>query len=118
VKGYEAYGKTARTYAKLKDPANLKKATDFYVSIQIVGTPDDCLQQLAQLQQVTGMEHLVAEFSFGNLPHHESEKAMRLFADRVLPTLQHDPAYATPKAISAALADGARTANEGIFAPA
>ena len=71
VKGYEAYGKTAKTYAKLKDPANLKKATDFYVSIQIVGTPDDCLQQLAELQQVTGMEHLVAEFSFGNLPHHE-----------------------------------------------
>src|SRR5499427_4205617 len=35
VKGYEAYGKTAKTYAKLKDPANLKKATDFYISIQI-----------------------------------------------------------------------------------
>ena len=48
VKGYEAYGKTAKTYAKLKDPANLKKATDFYVSIQIVGTPDDCLQQLGR----------------------------------------------------------------------
>ena len=118
VKGYEAYGKTAKTYAKLKDPANLKKATDFYVSIQIVGTPDDCLQQLGQLQQVTGMEHLVAEFSFGNLPHHESEKAMRLFADRVLPTLQHDPAYATPKAIRAAAAGGTRPASEDIFAPA
>ena len=26
VKGYEAYGKTAKTYARLKDPANLKKA--------------------------------------------------------------------------------------------
>ena len=73
MKGYEAYGKTAKTYAKLKDPANLKKATDFYVSIQIVGTPDDCLQQIGELQQVTGMEHLVAEFSFGNLPHHEAE---------------------------------------------
>jgi len=118
VKGYEAYGKTAKTYAKLKEPANLKKATDFYISIQIVGTPDDCLQQLAQLQQVTGMEHLVAEFSFGNLPHHESETAMRLFADRVLPTLQHDPAFAAPKAIRAAAAGGARTASEDIFAPA
>jgi hypothetical protein len=78
VKGYEAYGKTAKTYAKLKDPANLKKATDFYVSIQIVGTPDDCLQQLGRLQQITGLEHLVAEFSFGNLPHHEAETNMRL----------------------------------------
>ena len=117
VKGYEAYGKTAKTYAKLKDPANLKKATDFYVSIQIVGTPDDCLQQLGDLQKVTGHEHLVAEFSFGNLPHHESEKNVRLFADRVLPTLQRDPAFAGPKRAAAA-PSSRRAASDGIFAPA
>ena len=117
VKGYEAYGKTAKTYAKLKDPANLKKATDFYVSIQIVGTPDDCLQQIGELQKVTGLEHLVAEFAFGNLPHHEAERNARLFADQVLPTLQHDPAYAGSKAA----VDGPapkRAAHGNIFAPA
>jgi len=118
VKGYEAYGKTARTYAKLKDPANLKKATDFYVSIQIVGTPDDCLQQLGDLQKVTGHEHLVAEFSFGNLPHHEAEKNVRLFADRVLPTLQRDPAFAGGKRSAAASSSPRRAASGGIFAPA
>ena len=119
VKGYEAYGKTAKTYAKLKDPANLKKATDFYVSIQIVGTPDDCLQKLGELQKITGMEHLVAEFSFGNLPHHESEKNMRLFADRVLPTLQRDAAYAARKPGAATgEAPPKRASHGGIFAPA
>jgi hypothetical protein len=116
VKGYEAYGKTAKTYAKLKDPANLKKATDFYVSIQIVGAPDDCLQQLGHLQQVTGLDHLVTEFAFGNLPHHEAETNMRLFADKVLPTLQRDPAFATPQQTSDA--PPRRTAHDGIFAPA
>lgn len=118
VKGYEAYGKTAKTYAKLKDPANLKKATDFYVSIQIVGTPDDCLQQLGRLQQLTGLEHLVAEFSWGNLPHHEAETNMRLFADRVLPTLQNDAAFATPKRLTAEPSTSPSPAQEGIFAPA
>jgi alkanesulfonate monooxygenase SsuD/methylene tetrahydromethanopterin reductase-like flavin-dependent oxidoreductase (luciferase family) len=118
VKGYEAYGKTAKTYAKLKDPANLKKATDFYVSIQIVGTPDDCLQQLGRLQQITGLEHLVAEFSFGNLPHHEAETNMRLFAERCLPTLQNDSAFATPKRTSSDGQVGGRSEQEGIFAPA
>ena len=118
VKGYEAYGKTAKTYAKLKDPANLKKATDFYVSIQIVGTPDDCLQQLGDLQKVTGHEHLVAEFSFGNLPHHESEKNLRLFADRVLPTLQRDPAFAGGKRAAAAPGGPRHARSDGIFAPA
>ena len=117
VKGYEAYGKTAKTYAKLKDPANLKKATDFYVSIQIVGTPDDCLQQLAELQQVTGLDHLVAEFSFGDLPHHEAETNMRLFADRVLPVLQRDPAFAAPASSGPSEAAPAGQ-SEGIFAPA
>jgi alkanesulfonate monooxygenase SsuD/methylene tetrahydromethanopterin reductase-like flavin-dependent oxidoreductase (luciferase family) len=117
VKGYEAYGKTAKTYAKLKDPANLKKATDFYVSIQIVGTPDDCLQQLGALQKVTGHEHLVAEFSFGNLPHHEAEKNLRLFADKVLPILQRDPAFAAPRRAAASPATR-HAASDGIFAPA
>ena len=117
VKGYEAYGKTAKTYAKLKDPANLKKATDFYVSIQIVGTPDDCLQKIAELHRITNMDHLVTEFSFGNLPHHESEKAMRLFADKVLPTLQRDAAFAAPRAGSSGDAPK-RAAHGDIFAPA
>jgi len=118
VKGYEAYGKTAKTYAKLKDPANLKKATDFYISIQIVGTPDDCLQQIGQLQGITGMDHLVTEFAFGNLAHHEAEKSMRLFADKVLPTLQRDPAFAAPKAATAGDAAPRRAAQDNIFAPA
>ena len=117
VKGYEAYGKTAKTYAKLKDPANLKKATDFYVSIQIVGTPDDCLQQIGQLQGITGMDHLVTEFAFGNLPHHEAEKAMRLFADKVLPTLQRDPAFAAPRGVTGEAAPRG-AAQDNIFAPA
>lgn len=117
VKGYEAYGKTAKTYAKLKDPANLKKATDFYVSIQIVGTPDDCLQKIAELHRITNMDHLVTEFSFGNLPHHESEKAMRLFADKVLPTLQRDAAFAAPRTASSGDSPK-RTAHGDIFAPA
>jgi hypothetical protein len=63
------------------------------------------------------MDHLVTEFSFGNLPHHESEKAMRLFADKVLPTLQRDPAYAAPKATTGEAAPR-RAAHGNIFAPA
>ncbi len=114
VKGYESYGKMAKTYTKLKDKANLDKATEFYVSIQIVGTPDDCLQQIAELQRLTGMDHLITEFSFGGMPHEDAELNMRLFADRVMPVLQRDAAFAaavTPqRAASGAKAD--------VFAPA
>ncbi len=93
VKGYESYGKLAKTYTKMKDPGFRSKATDFYVSIQIAGTPDDCIQQIRELRRLTGMDHLVTEFSFGSMPHHLAERNMRLFATEVMPTLQRDAAF-------------------------
>jgi alkanesulfonate monooxygenase SsuD/methylene tetrahydromethanopterin reductase-like flavin-dependent oxidoreductase (luciferase family) len=118
VKGYETYGKMARTYAKIGESAETrKKATDFYVSIQIVGTPKDCLDRIAELQRLTGLDHLVTEFSFGAMPHEEAEVNMRLFADRVLPVLQRDPAFAGGGAPEPASRSGAAT-KENMFAPA
>ena len=117
VKGYEFYGGMAKTYSKMKDESFRKKATEFYVKIQIVGTPDDCLQQVAELYRLTGVDHLVTEFAFGGMPHEQAERNMRLFADRVMPTLQRDRAFAGS-------ANGTRTAvpgvegATGIFAPA
>ena len=93
VKGYESYGKLAKTYTKMKDETFRDKATDFYVSIQVVGTPDDCIQQIAELRRLTGMDHFVTEFSFGSMPHHLAELNMRLFADKVVPVLQRDAAF-------------------------
>ena len=93
IKGYESYGKVGKTYAKMKDPSFRQKATDFYVSIQVVGTPDDCIQQLSELRRLTGLDHLVTEFSFGGMPHDQAEINMRLFADRVMPVLQRDAAF-------------------------
>jgi alkanesulfonate monooxygenase SsuD/methylene tetrahydromethanopterin reductase-like flavin-dependent oxidoreductase (luciferase family) len=118
VKGYESYGRMAKTYAKLgESDEERQKATDFYVKIQIVGTPADCLEQIGELQRLTGFEHLVTEFSFGAMPHEAAEVNMRLFADRVMPTLQRDPAFAgggapdlSPRPVAAA--------RESLFAPA
>lgn len=115
VKGYEAYDKVGVTYAKMKDPVRRAKATDFYVGIQLVGTPDDCIQKLEELQGLTGLDHLIAEFSFGGLPHHVSETNMRLFADRVMPVLQRDARFAKPPAV---LRSAETLAEENVFAPA
>ena len=93
MKGYESYGKLAKTYTKMKDANFRAKATDFYLSIQIVGTPDDCVQQIGELRRLTGMDHLVTEFSFGSMPHHLAELNMRLFAGKVMPVLQRDAAF-------------------------
>ena len=119
VKGYEFYGGMAKTYSKMKDEAFRKKATDFYVKIQIVGTPDDCIQQVAELQRLTGLDHLVTEFGFGGMPHEQAELNMRLFADRVMPVLQRDRAFAAPALGAPAPASSAAAPSaSGVFAPA
>jgi hypothetical protein len=65
------------------------------------------------------VDHLVGEFAFGGLPHEESELNMRLFADRVMPVLQRDPAFAGPPAGASEGAPGpAVPGASGIFAPA
>ena len=119
VKGYESYGKMAKTYAKLgESEENRTKATEFYVKIQIVGTPQDCLDQISELTRLTGLDHLVTEYSFGAMPHEEAEVNMRLFADRVLPVLQHDPAFAGGGAPQAPGMLPDAVARERVFAPA
>ncbi|MGE0224046.1 MAG: LLM class flavin-dependent oxidoreductase [Acetobacteraceae bacterium] len=115
VKGYESYDKVGTTYAKMKDPARRAKATDFYVSIQLVGTPDDCLEKLEELQALSGLDHLITEFSFGGMPHEEAEINMRLFADKVMPVLQNDPKFAKPPVHLKRAED---LAQENVFAPA
>ncbi len=93
VKGYEFYGGMAKTYSKMQDEGYRRKATEFYVKIQVVGTPDDCIQQIAELQRLTGLDHLVTEFGYGGMPHEEAQLNMRLFAERVMPVLQRDATF-------------------------
>jgi alkanesulfonate monooxygenase SsuD/methylene tetrahydromethanopterin reductase-like flavin-dependent oxidoreductase (luciferase family) len=116
VKGYEFYGGMAKTYSKMKDESYRRKAAEFYVKIQVVGTPDDCLQQIAELRRLTGVDHLVTEFGFGGLPHEDAELNMRLFADRVIPVVQRDPAFTAP--VTAEPAPAPAPGATGIFAPA
>ena len=119
VKGYEFYGNMAKTYSKLKDESYRKKATEFYVRIQVVGTPDDCLQQLAELHRLTGLDHLVTEFGYGCMPHEEAELNMRLFAQRVMPVLQRDRAFSSsPAGRGEGVAGSLVTGADDVFAPA
>ncbi len=115
VKGYEAYGKIGRTYAKMADLTHRQKMTDTYVKIQIVGNPDDCIQQVELLRSLTGLDHLVCEFGYGGLPHEQAELNMRLFAERVLPVLKGDARFTgKPEIVTAPPIEK----NEGVFVPA
>jgi len=93
VQGYEYYGRLAKTYTKLKDASFRDKATDFYAGLHVVGTPQECLDQISQIQHMIGLDHMVTEFGYGGMPHEEAEQNMRLFASEVMPVLQHDSRF-------------------------
>ena len=96
VKGYESYGKMAQHLRqdrrKRRDPARRRPISTS--ASRSSARPRDCLEKIAELQRLTGLDHLVTEYSFGAMPHEEAELNMRLFADKVLPMLQRDPAFA------------------------
>ena len=115
VKGYEAYGKIGLTYQKMADEGHRAKMTDTYVKIQVVGTPDECIDQIKTLRSYTGLDHLVCEFGYGGLPHHEAELGMRLFADQVMPVLQRDALFIAPPKI---ITSPPVLQDEGVFVPA
>ena len=60
----------------------------------------------------------MTEFGFGGMPHEQAELSMRLFADRVVPVLQRDPAFSDPVAIAAGGTDAPADRPSGVFAPA
>ena len=93
VQGYEYYGRLAKTYTKLKDASFRDKATDFYAGLHVVGTPQECLDQISQIQHMIGLDHVVTEFGYGGMPHEEAEQNMRFFASEVMPVLQHDSRF-------------------------
>ena len=117
IKGYESYGALAKTYTKMKEPSFRAKATDFYIKIQVVGTPDDCIEQIGELRRLTGVNHLAVEFGYGGMPHEQSELNMRLFADRVMPVLQRDAAF-QGDVLPVGVAGSDAPQGERLFAPA
>jgi len=116
VKGYEFYGGMAKTYSKMKDESyTARRRRSSTWKIQVTGTPDDCIQQIAELRRLPGLDHLVTEFAFGGMPHEEAELNMRLFADRVVPVLRRDSAFTRGESPVDA---GEVSSGPGVFAPA
>ena len=52
----------------------------------IVGTPDQCVAQIKELQKV-GIDHFGCNFDFGGMEHHKVLKSMELFSKEVMPRL-------------------------------
>jgi alkanesulfonate monooxygenase SsuD/methylene tetrahydromethanopterin reductase-like flavin-dependent oxidoreductase (luciferase family) len=98
VKGYEFYAKLAKTYTKLTADEQAKaKAVEFYRSLHAAGTAEQVLEKIRYIHHTVPLEHMVGTFAFGGLPYTKLERSFKLFAEKVLPVLQNDPAFKLPK---------------------
>jgi alkanesulfonate monooxygenase SsuD/methylene tetrahydromethanopterin reductase-like flavin-dependent oxidoreductase (luciferase family) len=92
TKGYEYYGKMAdkiHTYGA-------GTVTDYFVDLQVWGTPEQCHEKILDIRRRTGNSHYVGVFSYAGMPYEEAERNMRLFAREVLPRLTPLPTPAGP----------------------
>jgi alkanesulfonate monooxygenase SsuD/methylene tetrahydromethanopterin reductase-like flavin-dependent oxidoreductase (luciferase family) len=98
VNGYELYAKLAKTYTKLTADEQAKaKAVEFYRSLHAAGTPAQVLEKIRYIHHTVPLEHMVSTFAFGGLPYPKLERSVKLFAEKILPVLQNDPAFKLPK---------------------
>ncbi|MCH7843222.1 MAG: LLM class flavin-dependent oxidoreductase [Chloroflexi bacterium] len=90
TKGYEYYGKFTEKIEQYGD----QDVSDFFLNLQVWGTPDQCYEKIMSTRSRTGSESFLAAFSYGGMPYDEVEKSMRLFAKEVLPRLKEVPVAA------------------------
>ena len=84
TKGYEYYSKFTE---KIEQYGN-QDVKDFFLDLQVWGTPDQCYEKIMKTRDRTGSESYIGAFSFGGMPYGEVEKSMKLFAEKVMPRLK------------------------------
>jgi hypothetical protein len=61
---------------------------EFFLSLQIWGTPEMCYEKIIDVQRRTGAEAFTGVFSYAGMPYDVAEANMRLFATEVMPELK------------------------------
>src|SRR2546428_590857 len=84
TKGYEYYGKMSEKIAEY----GTDTVIDYFVNLQVSGTPEQCYEKILDIHRRTGNSHYVGVFSYAGMPYEEAESNMRLFAKEVMPQLK------------------------------
>jgi len=83
TRGYEYYAKMADKIHTYGD----ERVIDFFVDLQVWGTPEQCYDKILDIRRRVGNDHFVGVFSYAGMPPAEAERNLRLFAKEVMPAL-------------------------------
>ena len=70
----------------------IDRVIDFFMNLQVWGTPAQCYEKILDVRRRVGNETFVGVFSYAGMPWDDAERNIRLFAREVLPLLQRLPA--------------------------
>jgi len=85
MRGYESY---KLMQERVSAPGGVDAMTDFFLSLQVWGTPEQCYDRIVDIQKRTGAEAFNGVFSYGGMPYDLAEASVRLFANEVMPALK------------------------------
>ena len=85
MRGYESY---KLMQERVSAPGGVDAMTDFFLSLQVWGTPEQCYDRILDIQKRTGAEAFNGVFSYGGMPYDLAESSVRLFANEVMPALK------------------------------
>jgi alkanesulfonate monooxygenase SsuD/methylene tetrahydromethanopterin reductase-like flavin-dependent oxidoreductase (luciferase family) len=92
TKGYEYYGKMAEKIHQY----GTDTVIDYFMNLQVWGTPEQCYEKILDIHARTGNSHYVGVFGYAGMPYDEAERNLRYFAKEVMPQLQKLDTTAVP----------------------
>jgi alkanesulfonate monooxygenase SsuD/methylene tetrahydromethanopterin reductase-like flavin-dependent oxidoreductase (luciferase family) len=84
TKGYEYYSKGAEIIQRKGE----KASQQFYADLQVFGTPDECVDQIADIRDKTNAQMFIGNFNYGSFGFDEAQRNLDLFSKSVLPRVQ------------------------------
>jgi hypothetical protein len=88
---YATKSASRMAFEKLSTPEKATRAiAEEETNIMAVwGTPDDCLEKIRFYFDALCPDQLMLNIASGSLPQEKALRAMRLFADEVMPAVRH-----------------------------
>ena len=85
MRGYESY---KGMQERINMPGGRDEMIDFFLDLQVYGTPEQCYEKVVHTIKRTGGEAFLGIFSYAGMPYEMAEDNLRLFASRVMPELK------------------------------
>jgi alkanesulfonate monooxygenase SsuD/methylene tetrahydromethanopterin reductase-like flavin-dependent oxidoreductase (luciferase family) len=84
VDGYEFYAGIAKHLSK----RGLEQSVHDFVDLMPWGTPEQVIEKIAYMREITGMVAFTPNFCYGGMPYEEAERNIACFVDQVMPALK------------------------------